>query len=602
MRCVTLLTLVVLIAHTVTLHAEDADEVREKGIAALKDSQTNPRAIVDAARFFVRAAALYGEAGNEEKNVEVNSFLYWCKKKMTLADIEQFTKGGEDAVASKLAAVEKAAPKVDDAPKWFDRADQFAKKNPDEHLLIAIRFYEIADRFKGSDLSLQAQDRSLKEITLEKTGSRTAVNDPAPTPAVPLGKKVPLPTPARQKEIEKTIREIYKADFAKTTSKDKLAFAAKLDKEADGPANDSESRYVLLTQAAIVAAQAGDMNCLLPFFDKLMNGYESDFKDFRKVQLSAIVKASDPKLAKLASFMKLLIDNPEDAPANLAVGKYYLSVGDEDRAFKMIEKSKNDALSDLAKREQSAPPEGAAQTGLADAWWDLGEKSLDKDDKNLYRVRALYWYNKALPSMNGIGKIKIEKRIDDAEASIPRKTIDLLSTLDLTRDRITGGWKPENGTLVANNPNVGILQLAYLPPEEYDLITEVSVTGGLLTWILVGGGNQFELGMGSNDGSDYAGFELVDGKYANANETTRAFTFVAKKKYKVVIKVRRSKVSVFVADKLVTEMNTNYQNVALHPNWSITNKHTLAIGNFRGTGTYFAITVREITGTGKRSP
>ncbi len=66
MRCVTLLTLVVLIA-LVPLHAEDADEVREKGITALKDSQTNPRAIVEAARFFVKAAALYGEAGNEEK-------------------------------------------------------------------------------------------------------------------------------------------------------------------------------------------------------------------------------------------------------------------------------------------------------------------------------------------------------------------------------------------------------------------------------------------------------------------------------------------------------------------------------------------------------
>ena len=36
MRCATLLTLVVLIAHTVTLHAEDADEVREKGIAATR--------------------------------------------------------------------------------------------------------------------------------------------------------------------------------------------------------------------------------------------------------------------------------------------------------------------------------------------------------------------------------------------------------------------------------------------------------------------------------------------------------------------------------------------------------------------------------------
>ena len=63
MRCAPLLTLILLIAYPFIVHAEDADEVREKGIAALKDSQTNPHAIVEAARFFVKAAALYGDAG-----------------------------------------------------------------------------------------------------------------------------------------------------------------------------------------------------------------------------------------------------------------------------------------------------------------------------------------------------------------------------------------------------------------------------------------------------------------------------------------------------------------------------------------------------------
>ena len=134
--------------------AEEADDFREKGIAALKESQVNPRAIVEAARHFVKAADLYNAAGNEEKNVEMNSFLYWCKKKMTLEDIDAFTKGGEAAVTNKFAALEKSAPKVDEAQKWFDRADQFANKNPNEHLLIAIRFYDIADRFKGSNASL----------------------------------------------------------------------------------------------------------------------------------------------------------------------------------------------------------------------------------------------------------------------------------------------------------------------------------------------------------------------------------------------------------------------------------------------------------------
>src|SRR5467141_3858878 len=97
------------------LHAEDAAELREKGIAALKESQANPRAIVEAARAFAKAAEAYATSGNEEKSVEMNSFLYWCKKKMTLQDIEAFINGGEAAVAEKLNAVEKIAPKVDEA-------------------------------------------------------------------------------------------------------------------------------------------------------------------------------------------------------------------------------------------------------------------------------------------------------------------------------------------------------------------------------------------------------------------------------------------------------------------------------------------------------
>ncbi len=150
------------------IFAEDAAELREKGIQALKDSQANPRKIVDAARFFAKAAAMFSDGANEEQSVEMNSFLYWCKKKMTMEDIDAFTKGGETAVSNKLAAVEKLAPKVDEAQKWFDRAEQFAKKTPGEHLLIAIRFFEVADRFKGTEASLAAQDRSLKENASRK--------------------------------------------------------------------------------------------------------------------------------------------------------------------------------------------------------------------------------------------------------------------------------------------------------------------------------------------------------------------------------------------------------------------------------------------------
>ena len=72
--------------------AEDAEAERSLGINSLKESQTNPGAIVSAARHFAKASDLFATAGNDDKATEMNSFLFWCKKKMTFQDIEQFTK------------------------------------------------------------------------------------------------------------------------------------------------------------------------------------------------------------------------------------------------------------------------------------------------------------------------------------------------------------------------------------------------------------------------------------------------------------------------------------------------------------------------------
>ncbi len=65
---------------------------------------------------------MYAAAGDESKATEMNSFLYWCKKKMSYQDIEEFTKKGDVVTAQKLNAIEKIAPNADEAQKWLDRA------------------------------------------------------------------------------------------------------------------------------------------------------------------------------------------------------------------------------------------------------------------------------------------------------------------------------------------------------------------------------------------------------------------------------------------------------------------------------------------------
>ncbi len=456
------------------LLAEDADEVRERGVTALKESQANPRSIVEAARLFVKAGELYNTAGNEEKVVEMNSFLYWCKKKMTLEDIDAFTKGGEAHVTSKLAAVEKDAPK-DDAQKWFDRAEQFAKKYPGEHLLIAVRFFEVADRFKGSDPALQAMDRSLKELLQEKSGGvktgAQPTSRPADSAAAEAGKRA-IPNADDLKKSEKLLKDVLKDEFSKSDNAGRLALVTKLLQQAEENKKDAAVEYVCLHEARDTAVLAGDAGKAAEVQTRLNDAFKSDFAatmlDLKK--LDAVAKTAEPatalatlyaheSIAALAAgdydhavrfnsraedllplskdaalktrmkteiprvqaikkestaalaAQKTLATKPDDPEANLTAGKFALLLGDMDKCMPMLAKSKDATLSDLAKNELTPPNAAAEQTALADGWFDRAEKETSPFLKTRMQERAALWYTSALPASAGIAKLKIEGRL-----------------------------------------------------------------------------------------------------------------------------------------------------------------------------------------------
>src|SRR5438874_1943714 len=96
-RChVVLLAVAIALCGVGSLRGQDAADYRKLGLEALKESQTNPRTIVEAARNFAKAAALYEAQGKEDSVVEMNSFLYWCKKKMNMQDMDAFLNNKDD--------------------------------------------------------------------------------------------------------------------------------------------------------------------------------------------------------------------------------------------------------------------------------------------------------------------------------------------------------------------------------------------------------------------------------------------------------------------------------------------------------------------------
>ena len=127
-------------------------------------------------------------------------------------------KAGDATLEKRLQKMESSlAPK--EAEAAFSRAETYAKANAAQHLLIAIRFFEVASRAKGQELSLKAQDRSLQELQLwlknldlAEADAKAAVAPPAAekkSEALPsAAKPVPVLAAAQQKEAEKTIKEV----------------------------------------------------------------------------------------------------------------------------------------------------------------------------------------------------------------------------------------------------------------------------------------------------------------------------------------------------------------------------------------------------------
>ena len=315
MRRVLLTIIFAALSCATTLRAEDAEAFRDKGIAALKESVSDPRAIVGAARYFVKAQILYSAAGDEDKSVEMNSLLFWCKKKMTMQDIDAFTQSGEAAVATKLQDVEKLMPKADEAQAWYERAETFATKNPSEHLLIAIRFFEVADRFKGSDTSFKAQDRSLKELLEDKSAAPKSANLPAAirTPDAIAGTagSNPVPNAEQIKAAEKTIKDVFKSDYSKTDAAGRGDLAKKLIQLVEENKDDAVSLYVMLREARDNAILAGDAMQAAEAQKRLRETFKIDFSgsllDLRHLE----PKAKAPDAA--AALAWLLTRNVEDA-------------------------------------------------------------------------------------------------------------------------------------------------------------------------------------------------------------------------------------------------------------------------------------------------
>ena len=170
------LLILALLALAAPLMAADPtpEELREAGLAALKAAQADPDQIVLAARLLSQAADAFAKAGKDADAQELESYLFWAKKKMTIQQIDKFLGTGNGvakAAVAKMEQIEKKEVKVEESVAWLAKADDYAAKAKDQ-FLVAVRYFEVASRFKGTPEGEMALDKSLKALQQAKVDSK----------------------------------------------------------------------------------------------------------------------------------------------------------------------------------------------------------------------------------------------------------------------------------------------------------------------------------------------------------------------------------------------------------------------------------------------
>lgn len=309
----------------------------------------------------------------------------------------------------------------------------------------------------------------------ESAPATEAKTEPAtPRSITPPEKKLPIPSIAEITRAKGLVKEIFGSDLAEAKSAEQRSdLANRMMQSAEGTDAKDSARYVLFTEATELAVQAGNGRLIESSCDGLHEFYEVDllkikgraYNDATKVNIDvhasgvmseqvlalvdqaaaeqrfdlalpllkvAQIYARKVKSKDLNKQINLLSDRlallqkdyqaaekaaqvlktkPDDTAANLAYGKF-LAFGrrDWEKALPLLAKGgvagiKSAADADLAK--PSAAPE---QASVGDAWYTLA-----KSDKTLegFMARAHYWYDLSLPSVTGLTKTRVEKRLEE---------------------------------------------------------------------------------------------------------------------------------------------------------------------------------------------
>lgn len=308
----------------------------------------------------------------------------------------------------------------------------------------------------------------------------------AQTPSAAQGTaKTPVPSEAAQKKPMQLLFDIFGDDLEKaTTIEAKAKLASVLFQQGKEVKDDPAVRYVCWREARDLAARANDTGLALAIVDEINRVYAVDALLLKadvlglavaaatqKEQGLALVESIRPLLAeavdldhykaahqlgeaivnaakkakspslvlelqkrneeiaaieksfgKVQGYLDRVQKDSADAEAQLELGKYFAYQKKRwEKAMPYFARSADKEIEPLARQDLQAPKDYKEQAGLADAWWAVADKA-QEPAKLAMQTRAMYWYDKALPTLSGLNRTKALKRIDIAQARLAGST------------------------------------------------------------------------------------------------------------------------------------------------------------------------------------
>jgi hypothetical protein len=403
----------------------DADRHAKLADMAMRGADRNRGKIIEAAIEYTRALHFYKELEDKDNIRDAQAAIFWCRKKMDIDELKRFVslRKGEGDLEESVKEMEaivnlKVDPKQ--AELYFQQAEQFARDHPGDGLRIAIHWFEVANRFKGTDLGLQASDRCLQAISaIGEITSNDLLAGPTGGPTTGATKprvQAGRPDAASEARSIEELKRVWKDRYRVRNPSEKRQLAVRLLECGQATDDDPAARWALFCEAARVGCESEAWSTVLAACDEMAVSFKQVDANMEKKNWLAKTGRNPVPLALLR-----LLDNPDDLSANETAGLWYVLRSEQPRVgLAMLAKGPTPALNALAQKELAVPTDPARMVEVGDGWYDQAPKQQLSEDRIACLQRAATWYRPAFDQLKGFTRDRVQARLAEIEQADPR--------------------------------------------------------------------------------------------------------------------------------------------------------------------------------------